>query len=100
MTDRLDHDLLEQVYARGGATALVRALEDCAGMTEAEKDAAVDAVIVSITASGAARVDQLEARAAELEVKVRQQQVEIDELVDAEVDRFMADIKPGSDPLR
>ncbi|MEU7113044.1 hypothetical protein [Streptomyces sp. NPDC046182] len=82
MTDRLDQEMLQQIYARGGPEAVKRALEDFALVADDEElDAAVDqacAVIAAETARITAVADQREARIAELEVQARAVQEEID----------------------
>ncbi|MEU7038512.1 hypothetical protein ABZ958_33265 [Streptomyces sp. NPDC046237] len=82
MTDRLDQEMLQQIYARGGSEAVKRALEDFALVAgDEELDAAVDqacAVIAAETARITAVADQREARIAELEVQARALQEEID----------------------
>ncbi|MEU6948668.1 hypothetical protein ABZ957_26090 [Streptomyces sp. NPDC046316] len=82
MTDRLDQETLQQIYARGGSEAVKRALEDFALVAgDEELDAAVDqacAVIAAETARITAVADQREARIAELEVQARAVQEEID----------------------
>ncbi|MFF5933436.1 hypothetical protein [Streptomyces sp. NPDC012508] len=82
MTDRLDQEMLQQIYARGGSEAVKRALEDFALVAgDEDLDAAVDqacAVIAAETARITAVADQREARIAELEVQARALQEEID----------------------
>ncbi|MFG2772897.1 hypothetical protein [Streptomyces sp. NPDC048350] len=82
MTDRLDQETLQQIYARGGSEGVKRALEDFALVAgDEELDAAVDqacAVIAAETARITAVADQREARIAELEVQARAVQEEID----------------------
>ncbi|MEU6986513.1 hypothetical protein ABZ946_24290 [Streptomyces sp. NPDC046324] len=82
MTDRLDQEMLQQIYARGGSDAVKRALEEFALVAGNEElDAAVDqacAVIAAETARISAVADQREARIAELEVQARALQEEID----------------------
>ncbi|MFE5614327.1 hypothetical protein [Streptomyces sp. NPDC056470] len=82
MTDRLDQETLQEIYARGGADAVKRALEDFAAVAgDEELDAAVElacAVIAAETARITAVADQREARIAELEAEARALQEEID----------------------
>ncbi|MFF9915407.1 hypothetical protein [Streptomyces sp. NPDC013457] len=82
MTDRLDQETLQQIYARGGSDAVKRALEEYAAVAgDEELDAAVELaceVIAAETARITAVADQREARIAELEAQARALQVEID----------------------
>ncbi|MFE7951258.1 hypothetical protein [Streptomyces sp. NPDC057426] len=82
MTDRLDQETLQQIYARGGSDAVKRALEDFAVVAaDEELDAAVElacSVIAAETARITAVADQREARIAALEAQARALQEEID----------------------
>ncbi|MFD3948017.1 hypothetical protein [Streptomyces sp. NPDC058579] len=99
MAEELDYELLHQIYVRGGQEAMDRALKDFADhATNDETEAVVELacqVIEGATAQSRARADQAEARIAELEAEIGWHQVETDELVDASIERFMADQEPA-----
>ncbi|MFB7368971.1 hypothetical protein ACFC0D_03905 [Streptomyces sp. NPDC056222] len=100
MTDHLDYDALQRIFARGGSDAVKRALEDFARTADdAQLNAAVDracAVIAADTARITAVADQREAGIAELEAQARALQQEIDELA-AETAGRLVDNAPVGD---
>ncbi|WP_329112317.1 hypothetical protein [Streptomyces sp. NBC_01353] len=100
MTDHLDHDVLQQIFTRGGSDAVKRALDDFARTAGDEQlNAAVDqacAVIAADTARITAVADQREAGIAELEAQARALQKELDELA-AETAVRLVDHPPADD---
>lgn len=90
-----DEELLREIYGHGGREAMEKVLhalsQHAAEDVVSSAYGAAARVVEGAVASNIARLDQAEARNAELEAEIVQLQAEIDELVDVSLDRFFSD---------